>query len=46
MENKRIPKRDEIPVEDTWDLSDLYVSDEAWEEDLATLNRDQTVLTS
>jgi len=27
---KRIPERHEIPVEDTWDLSSLFPSDEAW----------------
>ncbi len=28
---KRLPNRDEVPVSDTWDLSRLYVGDEAWE---------------
>ena len=30
-ENKRIPNREEIPVEETWDLTDLFASDEAWQ---------------
>ena len=46
MENKKIRKREEIPVEDTWDLSDLYATDEAWEQDLLSLGEDQSVLTS
>ena len=35
MENEhRIPKRSEVPVEDTWAIEDLYPTDDAWEEDL------------
>ncbi|GIW99987.1 MAG: peptidase [Pirellulaceae bacterium] len=30
----RVPNRDEVPEEDRWDLSSLYESDQAWEEDL------------
>ncbi|MCL2600423.1 MAG: oligoendopeptidase F family protein, partial [Treponema sp.] len=33
-EPKRIPERHEIPVTDTWDLSTLFASDEAWEQAL------------
>lgn len=29
---KRLPTRDQVPVADTWDLSRLFTSDEAWEE--------------
>ena len=36
-ETNRIRKREEIPVEDTWAVEDLYPSDEAWEETLASL---------
>ncbi len=36
-EMKRIRKRQEIPVEDTWAVEDLYPSDAAWEETLASL---------
>jgi oligoendopeptidase F len=32
---KRLPKRGQVRPEDTWDLSSLYTSDEAWEADLA-----------
>jgi len=45
-ENTKIRKRSEIPVEDTWALEDLYVTDEAWEQELATLSEDEKVLTS
>ena len=34
---ERIRKRSEIPVEDTWDIEDLYVNDEAWEQELTAL---------
>ena len=30
MASERIPERKEIPVEHTWDLTDIFVSDEAW----------------
>ena len=33
-EIKKIPQRSEIAVEDTWATEDLFVSDEAWEEEL------------
>lgn len=38
---EKIRERREIPVEDTWAIEDLYPSDEAWEEALATLEADQ-----
>ncbi|GHV75911.1 oligoendopeptidase F [Spirochaetia bacterium] len=34
-DNTRIPPRSEVPPEDTWDLSALYPTDEAWDKDLA-----------
>lgn len=38
MENeKRIPKRSEVAVEDTWRLEDFYETAELWEEDAARL---------
>lgn len=43
---KRIPERNEIPVEDTWAVEDLYPSDDAWEAELKTLEEDQRVLAS
>lgn len=32
-----LPKRSEVQEEYTWDLSGLYISDEAWEKDLAKI---------
>ena len=46
MADNQIRQRHEIPVEDTWALEDLYVSDEAWEAELATLSEDQAYLAS
>ena len=40
----KIKNRAEIPVEDTWATEDMYVSDEAWEQELATLDADKEVL--
>ena len=37
MEENKIRKREEIPVEDTWAIEDLYASDAAWEQDMAYL---------
>ncbi len=45
-ESKKIRQRSEIPVEDTWAIEDLYVSDEAWEESLTELAGIQSELTS
>ncbi|MCX5757368.1 MAG: M3 family metallopeptidase, partial [Candidatus Hydrogenedentes bacterium] len=36
---KRLPKRHEVPVEDTWDLTLLFKSDEAWMRALRKLER-------
>lgn len=30
-----LPTRDQIAIEDTWDLTTLYADDQAWEQDLA-----------
>ena len=30
---RKIPERSQIPVEETWNLADIYPSDEAWRED-------------
>ena len=40
----KIRQRHEIPVEDTWAVEDLYPSDEAWEQELATLEADKNAL--
>ncbi|MBR2583438.1 MAG: oligoendopeptidase F [Oscillospiraceae bacterium] len=37
MANDRIPKRSEIPEEYTWDLSDMFPSDEAWKKEYEAL---------
>ena len=44
MEEKRIRSREEIPAEDKWAIEDLYATDEAWEQELATLQGDQDYL--
>ena len=41
---KKIRQRHEIPVEDTWAVEDLFPSDEAWEQALATIENDQNAL--
>ncbi len=43
-ETKKIPARQDIPVEDTWNLADLYENDEAWEAEFATLDADREAL--
>ena len=40
-ESARIKNRSEIPEKDKWAIEDLYPSDEAWEETLATLDADK-----
>ena len=45
-ETKKIPLRSELAVEDTWATEDLFVSDEAWEAELATLAEDKAALVS
>lgn len=47
MENtNRIKSRNEIPKEDTWALEDLYSTEAAWEQELATLDEDKKILSS
>ncbi len=43
-EMNRIRQRSEIPVEDTWAIEDLYLTDEAWEKELSTLEADKQTL--
>ena len=43
---KKIWKREEIPVEHTWATEDLYVSDEAWEEELCKMEEEGKCLAS
>ena len=40
----KIRKRSEIPVEDTWAVEDLFVSDEAWEQALTALMPEKDAL--
>ena len=40
----KIRNRSEIPVEDTWATEDMYASDTAWEQELATLELDKEIL--
>jgi oligoendopeptidase F len=37
---KRVPQRSEVAVEDTWDLSPLFTSDEEWDAALSALAQD------
>ena len=37
MSTKAIPKRSEVPVENTWDLSDIFPTEEAWQTELEAL---------
>ena len=46
MSETKIRQRHEIPVEDTWATEDMFVSDEAWEAELASLAADQAKLVS
>ena len=46
MEQMNTKKRSEIPMEDTWATEDLFVSDDAWEQELATLEEDKKKLVS
>ena len=45
-EKSKIRSRNEIPVEDTWAIEDLYINDEAWEKELASLEEDKALLSS
>ena len=46
MSENKIRQRHEIPVEDTWALEDLYATDAAWEQELATLEEDKAYLSA
>ena len=45
-QNNKLRTRGEIPTADQWAIEDLYTSDEAWEQELATLEEDQKILAS
>ncbi len=40
----KIRERSEIPVADKWAIEDLYINDEAWEQELSTIEQDKTFL--
>ena len=46
MEENKVRLRSEIPEADKWALEDLFISDEAWEKELATLAQDQEFFVS
>ncbi|HEU5098634.1 MAG TPA: oligoendopeptidase F [Roseiflexaceae bacterium] len=37
-EAQKVPRRDELPIEHTWDLTKIYTDTEAWERDVARLD--------
>ena len=39
MKQNTIPKRSEVPVEMTWDLTDIFPSDEAWKKEYEALGK-------
>ncbi|MDO5400446.1 MAG: oligoendopeptidase F [Eubacteriales bacterium] len=41
MEQKKIPAREELPMEDKWAIEDLYATDELWQQELSTVAQDQ-----
>ncbi len=43
---EQIKKRSEIAVEDTWATEDIFASEEAWEQEFATLEEDKVQLAS
>ncbi|WP_096187546.1 oligoendopeptidase F [Evansella halocellulosilytica] len=42
---KKTVKRSEVPVEQTWNLNDLFANDEAWEKELAHIEKDIKTVT-
>jgi len=37
MEAKGLPKRSEVPIEDQWDLTTIFLNDDVWEEEFVAL---------
>ena len=37
QEKYSLPRREEVPVEQTWDLRSMFESDEKWEKNLRNL---------
>ena len=46
MSEMKIRTRNEIPVEDTWALEHLYATEDAWEQELATIEEDKAYLSA
>ena len=44
--SKKIPERNEIPVESQWALEDLYANDALWQDDLKKLSEGSGKLAS
>jgi oligoendopeptidase F len=38
--SKELPKREELPIESTWRLEDIFATDELWKEELSALQKD------
>ncbi len=45
-QTRKIRLREEIPAADKWAIEDLYANDEAWEQELQTLEADQAALSA
>lgn len=37
LETQKVPRRDEVPAEYTWDLTTIYANDEAWEQAITAI---------
>ena len=46
VEETALPARDTIPAEHTWDLTTIYPSDAAWEQDIERLEQMATELSA
>lgn len=38
-ETQNVPRRSDVPIEHTWDLTTIYATDDAWERDVAALEQ-------
>ncbi len=41
----KLPIRSEVPIQDTWDLTTIFPTDEAWEKELVSLKADYAAIT-
>lgn len=37
--SKSLPKREELPLQDTWDLEAIYATNDKWEEEFSEVKR-------